>query len=120
MSYEAMLLSARIAGFGANLFAARQQKRMTEAGIGIERGEIGLRMQQEQLRQLRPILHLLSNYRKCWQPRGPFMGLGGRMLGLEVRWLYRINLLKRKGLMSGLGSYRKSSDKISIVVLIGF
>lgn len=82
MNYDAMLLGAQAAGIGANLYAARQQQRMTELGIEVEQGEVALRMKEEQLAFTEANIASLDQLQEVMATQRAILGARGQAPGV--------------------------------------
>lgn len=81
-SYQAILLGAQAAGFGANLYAAYNQKKMSQYGIEVERGELGLRRQEEELSYAEANLESLKTLQEVLATQRAISGARGQMPGV--------------------------------------
>ncbi len=129
MNYEALLLGAQVAGIGANLYAARNERRMTEAGLSIEQGELGLRQKQEQLAfteaniaSIEQLQEVLATQRAMAGARGVNPGVGSalaasnksvRAQGADERARGLSNLFRKSQLdgMSKLLNIKKATSR---------
>lgn len=79
--YTGLLLGAQVAGIGANLFAARQQNRLTEMGIEADRGNLATQMQQEELAFTEANIASVQNLREVMATQRAIMGARGQNPG---------------------------------------
>jgi len=82
MTFPYLLLGAQAAGIATSIFANESQNRIGKAGLGVDRAQLALRMEQETLAATQETLFDLQNLRETLSTQAAIMGARGQRTGV--------------------------------------
>lgn len=80
--YQSMLLGAQAAGIGADLYSAYSKKKIADAGLELEKGDINIRKGQEELSYAEANLASLQELQEVMATQRAIMGARGQNPGV--------------------------------------